>query len=232
MTTHTKLPSIAPHDHDGEQAHDHAHETGQDPHAPINDGDEPPARFGALERAVRELLIAKGVLSAADIQRQIDNQESRTPAMGARIVAKAWTDADFKAALMKDAKAAITSLGIDVSNTPELKVLENTADVHHVVVCTLCSCYPRMILGVPPAWYKSKAYRARVVADPRSVLAEFGLQLPDSVKTRVFDSTADLRYLVLPVRPAGTETWSEERLATLVTRDAMIGVTQPLPGAR
>ncbi|MGE0735504.1 MAG: nitrile hydratase subunit alpha [Alphaproteobacteria bacterium] len=219
------LPGIHnDHNHDDHDHDDHEHDHAHDDHAPIQDGDGPPTRFEILERAVRELLIDKGVLTAAEIQRQIDNQESRTPAMGAYIVAKAWADPAFKAALKQDAKAAITSLGIDVANTPELQVLENTDEVHHVVVCTLCSCYPRMILGVPPAWYKSKAYRSRVVADPRGVLAEFGLKLPERVKTRVFDSTADMRYLVLPLRPPGTEGWSEDRLAKLISRDAMIGV--------
>jgi nitrile hydratase len=149
--------------------------------------------------------------------------------MGARIVAKAWSDPEFRRALLTNPKAAITALGIDVSNTPELRVLENTPAVHNVVVCTLCSCYPRMILGIPPAWYKSSEYRARVVREPRVVLREFGVELPEQVEVRVVDSTADLRYLVIPMRPAGTDDYDEEALAALVGRDAMIGTALARP---
>lgn len=131
---------------------------------------------------------------------------------------------DFKQRLLHDPKAVIVETGVDLSNTPELVVVENTPDVHNVIVCTLCSCYPRAVLGIPPAWYKKKAYRSRTVSEPRAVLAEFGTVLPDDVEVRVHDSTADLRYIVLPMRPAGTEGWSEDALAALVTRDSMIGV--------
>ena len=219
------MSAIHDHDHDDHDDHAHAghdHHDHSHPHAPIEDHDTV-TEFHLLEQAMRELLIEAGVFTAADVQRQIDQQESRTPALGARIVAKAWTDERFRRELIADPKPAITALGIDVSNTPELRVLENGAGVHHVVVCTLCSCYPRMILGIPPAWYKSREYRARVVHQPRAVLEEFGVSLPNSTEIRVVDSTADLRYLVIPERPAGTEHLDEEALASIVSRDSMIG---------
>ena len=198
--------------------HDHDHD-----HALIEDGEGPPGAFQILERAVRELLIEKGVLTAEQISRQIENQEGRTPELGAGVIARAWTDPGFHAEFRRDARAAVAQLGISISDTPELIALENEEGLHHIVACTLCSCYPRMLLGVPPAWYKSQAYRARVVRDPRGVLAEFGLMLPDATRIRVVDSTADLRYIVIPRRPPGTEGWNAERLASLVTRDSMIG---------
>lgn len=194
-------------------------------HAPIEDGEGAAAEYEILEQAVRELLIERGVLSAADITQQIEDTDSRHPGMGAQVVAKAWVEPEFRDFLRRDAKAAVESLGIDMSNAPELIALEDTPGEHHVVVCTLCSCYPRKLLGVPPAWYKSPAYRSRVVNDPRGVLAEFGTRIPDQVEIRVADSTADLRYIVIPERPAGTDGMSEDELAGLVTRDAMIGVT-------
>lgn len=202
------------HHHDHGHTHDHAHDHVH----------EPRPEYARLERAVRELLIAKGVLSAEDIRKQIELMDSRNPAMGAKIVARAWVDPAFKKRLLADAKAAAEELGVDTANTAEVVALENTPARHHVVVCTLCSCYPKAILGVPPAWYKSSAYRARTVKEPRKVLAEFGTVLQDDVEIRVVDSTADMRYLVIPMRPAGTEGWSEDRLATLVGRDSMIGV--------
>lgn len=159
------------------------------------------------------------------MRRAVEDIEDRTPALGARLVARAWVDPEFKARLLADAPAAARELGIDVGAT-HLTVVENTPDVHNVIVCTLCSCYPRAVLGLSPAWYKSAAYRSRVVRDPRSVLAEFGTELPESVRVRVHDSTADLRYMVLPMRPEGTDGLDEEALAALVTRDAMIGVTR------
>jgi nitrile hydratase alpha subunit len=198
------------HDHTHDHSHDHVH--------------EPRPEYARLERAVRELLIAKGVLTAEDIRKQIELMDSRNPAMGAKIVARAWVDPAFKKRLLANAKAAAEELGVDTANTAEVVALENTQARHHVVVCTLCSCYPKAILGVPPAWYKSSAYRARTVKEPRKVLAEFGTKLPDDVEIRVVDSTADMRYLVIPMRPAGTEGWGEDRLATLVGRDSMIGV--------
>ena len=181
-----------------------------------------------LERALRELLIEKNVFTAADLQHQIELTESRNPELGARVVAHAWTDPQYKAWLLKDAKAAIESfLGIDLNLTPDLVVVENTPERHHVICCTLCSCYPRAVLGIPPAWYKNVEYRARVVSEPRAVLAEFGTRLPDDVEVRVVDSTADLRYIVLPRRPADTAHLSEAELVPLVTRDSMIGVAVP-----
>jgi nitrile hydratase len=190
---------------------------------------EPSPEFVLMERAVRELLIAKGVFSADAVRAQIDLTDSRSEATGARLVARAWVDADFKRRLLADPKAAATELGVDVSNTPELVVLENTPQLHHLVVCTLCSCYPKAILGIPPAWYKSREYRARAVKNPRAVLREFGTELGDDVELRVLDSTADIRYLVLPLPPPGSDGLSESALARLVTRDSMIGVSHPLP---
>ncbi|MEM8813201.1 MAG: nitrile hydratase subunit alpha [Pseudomonadota bacterium] len=210
------------HDHD--HPHDHDHD-----HAPISDGDGPISRFELLETAIRELLIEKGLFSGADVQAQIDATESRNTAFGADLIAKAWTDPDFKDNLIANPRATLGEMGIDVGPIAELQVVENTSDLHHVVVCTLCSCYPRMLLGVPPAWYKSTAYRSRVVKDPRGVLREFGMDLPDTTKVRVLDSTADLRFLVIPRRPQDTETFDTAALAGLVTRDSMIGTGQALP---
>jgi nitrile hydratase len=181
--------------------------------------------YGKRLYAMRDLLISQGVLSAEDIQRQVDFMESRSPANGARLVARAWVDPEFKQRLLRDPKAACAELGIDARGMVEFVVLENTEKVHNLVVCTLCSCYPRPILGRPPDWYKSFAYRSRAVVEPRAVMAEFGTVLPSDVEVRVFDSSADIRYLVLPMRPAGTDGWSEEQLAELVTRDSLIGVT-------
>lgn len=208
-----------------EHGHHHDHVHAGDAHAPISDhGRTPSFDYLVLERAVRELLIDKGVFTADDWRRQIELMDSRNPAVGARLVARAWVDPAFKARLLADAKSAAAELGIDTSNAPEVMVVENTPSRHHVIVCTLCSCYPKAILGIPPAWYKSDAYRARTVKDPRGVLAEFGTELPPDVEIRVMDSTADLRYLVLPMRPAGTDSLGEAELARLVTRDSMVGV--------
>ncbi|HET8564775.1 MAG TPA: nitrile hydratase subunit alpha [Candidatus Binatia bacterium] len=179
--------------------------------------------------AIRDLLLEKGVLTQKDIQCQIAYQEARSPANGAKLVARAWVDPAFKARLIADPKAACAELGIDATSINEFVVLENTEKVRHMVVCTLCSCYPRPILGRPPDWYKSFNYRSRAVNDPRGVMREFGFDLPDDVEVRVHDSTADIRYLVLPLQPKGTEHWSEEALGKLVTRDSMIGVMDALP---
>jgi nitrile hydratase alpha subunit len=179
--------------------------------------------------AIRDLLLEKGVLTEKDIQSQIEYQEARSPVNGAKIVARAWVDPAFEGRLLADPKAACAELGIDATALNEFVVLENTEKVHHIVVCTLCSCYPRPILGRPPDWYKSFNYRQRSVNDPRGVMGEFGLVLPDDVEVRVHDSTADIRYLVLPLRPKGTEGLSETELARLVTRDSMIGVMDALP---
>ena len=176
--------------------------------------------------AIQALLIEKGLLSADDVRRAVEDMDARSPAVGARVIARAWVEPHFKQHLLADAKAAIATLGIDVDTWSTLVAVENTPTIHNVVVCTLCSCYPRSLLGVPPDWYKSLNYRARVVKEPRTVLKEFGLKLASDIEVRVYDSTADMRYLVIPQRPAGSEGMSEEALAELVTRDSMIGVTQ------
>ena len=207
---------MSDHDHAGD--HDH-------PHAPIGNGDEPEA--AARVRALEALLVEKGVVSREDVRRGIDWLVSRSPADGARIVARAWVDPDYRERLLADARSAALELGLDPGSSPVVRALENTADIHNLVVCTLCSCYPRALLGPPPDWYKSLPYRSRAVSDPRGVLDEFGVELPASVEVRVFDSTADVRYLVIPRRPDGTESLDEEELATLVTRDSMIGVAVP-----
>jgi len=200
-------------------SHPHSHETSPE-------RDERLGYYQAMEIALRELLIAKGIFTAEDLRRAVEAMDARTPAQGARVVARAWCDPAFKARLLEDGTAAIGELGIDMGET-RLLVVENRPGLHNLVVCTLCSCYPRVLLGLPPDWYKSRAYRSRAVREPRAVLAEFGTVLPEDVAVRVHDSTADMRYLVLPERPPGTAGWSEERLAALVGRDAMIGVTRP-----
>ena len=179
--------------------------------------------YRRMQAAVEELLILTGVVTAADVDRQVAAMASRSPARGARMVAHAWVDPGYKTRALADGSAAAEELGLEVGPL-RLIVVENTPEVHNVIVCTLCSCYPRMLLGIPPEWYKSRAYRSRVVRDPRTVLAEFGTRIPDGVRIRVHDSTADMRYIVLPMRPAGTDGLSEERLAGLVTRDSLIGV--------
>jgi nitrile hydratase alpha subunit len=210
------------HDHGHEHAHEHAHA----PHPPARpDTDDGLTYYKAMEIAVRELLIEKGVITADDVRRAIETMDARSPAQGARVVARAWSDPAYKARLLADPNAAILELGIE-PGVYKLVVLENTPRVHNLVVCTLCSCYPRGVLGLPPDWYKSRAYRSRAVREPRAVLREFGTAIPDTVEVRVHDSTADMRYLVLPERPTGTEGWSEAKLAELVTRDSMIGVAR------
>lgn len=179
--------------------------------------------------AIRELLLEKGILTEEDIRCQIDYMEAKSPADGARLVARAWVDSEFKARLIADPKATCAEMGIEATTINEFVVLENTEQVRHMVVCTLCSCYPRPILGRPPDWYKSFNYRQRAVIDPRGVMREFGQDLPQDVEVRVHDSTADIRYLVLPLRPRGTDQMSEAELANLVTRDSLIGVVDPLP---
>ena len=189
---------------------------------------QPLSYFQLMEVSLRELLVEKGVLSDAEINAAVEDMRARSPERGARVVARAWTDAGYRKRLLESGSKACEELGLDV---PALKlvVVENTPEVHNVVVCTLCSCYPRMLLGIPPEWYKSRSYRSRTVREPRAVLAEFGLELGAGVTVRVHDSTADMRYLVLPMRPAGSEGWDEERLAAIVTRDCMIGVAVPNP---
>jgi len=180
-----------------------------------------------LLAAVRDLLAAKGIVSAAEIAEQIAITDAANPGQGARMVAKAWTDADYRALMLGDGTRAAEALGIPMRGMPPLGVLEDSPDVHNLVVCTLCSCYPRAVLGYPPFWYKSATYRARAVRDPRGLLAEWGTVLPEGTKVRIVDSTADYRWMVLPLRPAGTEGWSEARLAGIVRQGDMIGVTIP-----
>jgi len=208
--------------------HHHDHSDGHDPHAPQADHDAGPATpYEVLERAMRTLLEEKGVVSSAELQASIDIMDTRTPALGAQVVARAWTDAAFKAELLSDTRQALAKFEVDIGHVAEFYTIENTPDVHNVVVCTLCSCYPKMLLGIPPAWYKSLAYRSRVVRDPRGVLAEFGVEISNDREVRVHDSTADLRYIVLPMRPEGTDGWTEDQLAATVTRDCMIGTALP-----
>lgn len=180
--------------------------------------------YDMLETAVRELLIERQLIRPEEIRRQLEVLDSRTPALGAKVVARAWVDPSFRTRLLADGREACAELGITSYDETELIVLENTPHLHNLIVCTLCSCYPRPVLGLPPDWYKLKAYRSRAVLEPRALLAEFGTVIPDDVEIRVSDSTAMVRYLVLPMRPVGTEGYSEEELASLVTRDSMIGV--------
>lgn len=182
--------------------------------------------FQLMEVSLRELLVEKGIVTEAQVEATVEDMRNRTPQRGARVVAHAWTNPEFRRKLLADGTKACEELGLDVPAL-RLVVVENTPAVHNMIVCTLCSCYPRMLLGMPPDWYKSRNYRSRAVREPRAVLSEFGLDLPHEMKIRVHDSTADMRYLVLPMRPAGTEGWSEERLAAIVTRDCMIGVAVP-----
>lgn len=213
-----------PHDH-----HDHDFEhsgMSASGHPYREDDDRPLTYWQTMEIAIRELLIGKNILTPAEIAGQIDDMDSRHPSNGAAVVARAWVDPAFKARLLNDASEASREMGFDIGPL-RLIAVENTADTHNIIVCTLCSCYPRNLLGLPPDWYKSRAYRSRVVKEPRKVLAEFGLTLPDGMTVRLHDSTADMRYIVLPKRPDGTDGWSEEKLAALVTRDSMIGVGAP-----
>jgi nitrile hydratase alpha subunit len=201
---------MATHHHD----HDHA-EISHSAH---------PKYYEVMETAIRELLVEKKMIAADEIRRQIEVLDSRTPALGAKVVARAWSDPAFKSRLLANGRSACEELGISFYDETQLIVLENTEKVHNLIVCTLCSCYPRPVLGLPPDWYKLKPYRARAVIEPRAVLAEFGTIIPDNVDIRVSDSTAMVRFLVLPMRPAGSEAFTEDELAALVTRDAMIGV--------
>jgi nitrile hydratase alpha subunit len=201
-------------------SHDHDHS-----HEPVTGAGEAPA--AARVRALEELLVEKGVLEREDIRRRIDWLVSRTPADGARLVARAWADPAFKQRLLADARKAAFEVGLDPGPSPVVVALENTEQVHHMVVCTLCSCYPKSLLGPPPDWYKSLPYRSRAVSDPRAVLDDFGVELGDEVEVRVVDSTANVRYLVVPRRPEGTESFGEDELASIVTRDSMIGVALP-----
>jgi nitrile hydratase len=208
-------------------SHDHHHHEHDHPHPRQADlEDAPLAHYMALTDAVLDLLVTKGVVTAGEVRRALELVDAASPAAGARMIAKAWVDPAYKERLLADANEAAGELGIDGGIIP-VRAVESTPAVHNLIVCTLCSCYPRFMLGAAPDWYKARAYRSRAVREPRAVLREFGLVLPDSVRVEVHDSTAELRYMVLPVRPTGTEGWDEERLAGLVTRDCMIGVAVP-----
>jgi len=206
---------------------DHAH----DDHAPVNEHDNgPPSEYELMSRAMQEILEAKGVLTAEQIRRRMEQFEEDFPFRGSRVIARAWVDPEFRQRLLADGRAACAEMGVQLESE-RLIAVENTPDVHNIIVCTLCSCYPRALLGMPPTWYKSRNYRSRVVFEPRAVLKEFGTVLPEDVTVRVHDSNADMRYVVIPMRPAGTEGWSEEQLAGLLTRDTLVGVTVPCVSA-
>ncbi len=215
------------HHHDHAHGHDHGQSHPKQPDLE----DQPITYYKVMTEALAELLVEKGVFSADELRGQMEQQDSRSPVFGAKLIARAWSDPAFKERLIADVNGAAAELDIDAGDIP-IRGLENTANVHNVVVCTLCSCYPRSLIGLPPDWYKSRSYRSRTVREPRKVLAEFGTEMPDDVEVRVHDSTADLRFLVIPQRPAGTEAMSEDELAALVTRDSMIGVSiAKTPGA-
>jgi nitrile hydratase subunit alpha len=183
--------------------------------------------YAARIRAIEALLLEKDVLSEPEVQDKISYMEARSPANGAKLVARAWVDDEFKELLLSDGKAAASALGMDPEHPAEFIVVENTPEVHNLIVCTLCSCYPRAILGRPPDWYKSFEYRSRAVREPRAVMREFGFEPPEDVEVLVHDSTADVRYMVLPMQPTGTEGLGEQELARLVTRDSLVGVSVP-----
>jgi nitrile hydratase len=208
------------HDEDTHRGHEHPHPVRADVE------DQPHTHHMALTEAVLDLLSAKGIIEAGELRRTLETIDGATPEAGARLVARAWTDPTFRERLLADTNAAARELGFDPGNIP-IETLADTPDRHNLIVCTLCSCYPRFLLGSPPDWYKQRAYRSRAVREPRAVLAEFGVQLPAAVAVDVHDSTAERRYLVLPLQPAGTEGWPEDRLAGLVTRDCLIGVALP-----
>ena len=214
-----------PHAHDQSSPRSRSH---NHPHDPI-EVSEGASEYEIMVHAIKELLIEKGVITGEDIRKTLEFMDTRTPALGAKVVARAWTDPEFKKRLLANGTSAVAEMGIPMGDA-ELIVVENSKDVHNVIVCTLCSCYPRTVLGLPPDWYKSRNYRSRVVVEPRAVLKEFGTELPDAVTLRTHDSNADMRYLVLPERPAGTEGWSQEQLAAIVTRDCMVGVAFPKAG--
>ena len=228
------MATTDPHAHDHDHDHDHPHDHGHHhhghnhPHDPI-EVSEGASEYEIMVHAIKELLIEKGVITGEDIRKTLEFMDTRTPALGAKVVARAWTDPEFKKRLLANGTSAVAEMGIPMGDA-ELIVVENSKDVHNIIVCTLCSCYPRTVLGLPPDWYKSRNYRSRVVVEPRAVLKEFGTELPDSVTLRTHDSNADMRYLVLPERPAGTEGWSQEQLAAIVTRDCMVGVAFPKAG--
>ncbi|MEO1091211.1 MAG: nitrile hydratase subunit alpha [Pseudomonadota bacterium] len=202
------------------EPHTHAH-----PHQPDIDA-APPTHYQLMTEAVASLLLEKGVIGADELRAMLESIDAKSPADGARMVARAWLDDAFRTRMLADVNQAATELGIDAGGIP-IRAVPNEPGVHNLIVCTLCSCYPRMLIGLPPDWYKARAYRSRAVCEPRAVLREFGLELADGVAVRVHDSTADLRYMVLPERPAGTDGFDEGALAALVTRDCMIGTALP-----
>ena len=214
-------------EHDHSHGHGHSHDHGHN-HDPI-EVSEGAGHYEVMVHAIKELLIEKGVITGEDIRKTLEFMDTRTPALGAQVVARAWADPAFKQRLLADGTKAVGEMGIPMGDA-ELIVVENTPGVHNMVVCTLCSCYPRTVLGLPPDWYKSRNYRSRAVREPRAVLKEFGTDVPADVTVRVHDSNADMRYLVLPMRPKGTDGWSADRLAQLVTRDCMVGVAVPEAG--
>jgi nitrile hydratase len=203
--------------------HDHTHGA----HAPI-EHEETPGYYEILEISIRELLIEKGLIKPDEVRKQIEVLDSRSPALGQKLVVRAWTDPEFRKRLLANGNMAAGEMGITIYDDTAFTVLEDTPEAHHMIVCTLCSCYPRAVLGLPPDWYKSKQYRSRAVKEPRAVLAEFGTIIPDHVKVIINDSTASQRYMVLPLRPEGTANYTEDQLEKLVTRDTMIGVTLPV----
>jgi len=222
------------HDHDHGHDHHHGHHHGHGTDDPAHPHNAPLSDLQLRVRALESLLTEKGLVDPATLDELVDTYETRVgPRNGAQVVARAWTDPAFKQRLLADATGTLADLGFIGRQGEDMVVVENTDSVHHLVVCTLCSCYPWPVLGLPPVWYKSAPYRARAVIDPRGVLREFGVELPDEIEVRVWDSTAELRYLVLPRRPAGTDGMTEAELAELVTRDAMIGTSVVrAPGAR
>ena len=200
--------------------HDHGHSRDRS----FDDG--PPSEYEIMSRAMQELLIERGVITAEEVRSRMEQFDADFPYRGPRVIAHAWADPAFKARLLADGKRACAEVGIDLE-ADRLIAVENTREVHNVIVCTLCSCYPRALLGMPPSWYKSENYRRRVVREPRKVLAEFGTVIAENVAVRVHDSNADMRYVVVPLRPAGTDGWSEDELAAIITRDSLVGVTLP-----
>jgi len=220
------------HDHERREGHDHAHEHadehgGHSTEDPAHPHNAPLSDVQLRVKALESLLTEKGLVDPAALDELIDTYETKVgPRNGARVVAKAWADPEFKRRLLADSTATLAELGYIGRQGEDILVIENTPKVHNLVVCTLCSCYPWPVLGLPPVWYKSAPYRSRAVLDPRGVLREVGVELPDDVEVRVWDSTAELRYMVLPERPPSTEGLTEEQLAGLVTRDAMIGVAR------
>jgi nitrile hydratase alpha subunit len=201
-------------------SHDHDH-----PH-PHDEDEGPPCEHEIMSRAMQELLEKKGMITAEQVRRRMELFEQEFPQRGSRVIAHAWADPGFRKRLLEDGKAACAQWGLDLE-ADRLIAVENTPQVHNVIVCTLCSCYPRALLGMPPTWYKSDNYRRRVVREPRAVLKEFGTVIPEDVSIRVHDSNADMRYVVVPMRPRGTEGWSEEQLASILTRDTLVGVALP-----